>query len=266
MLGFGARGSGLEKTMHIPFISKILPIISGSFRLLKGVFTVVATIVIVSTIAFVSIYFYFARDLPEIRTLEDYRPPVITEVFADKGEKVGEFWLECRLYYPYEKIPKRVVQAFLSAEDARFFEHKGVDMRSILRAVIANIRAHGVAQGGSTITQQITRSLLLTRERTVSRKVKEAILATRLERRLNKEQILTLYLNQIFLGNRSQKTRGSFASTDCYHRWSANCAQPLLPHQQSRQGAHEAAVCAPPHGRRGSHHSRGYGEGAAGKI
>lgn len=189
--------------MHIPFISKILPIISGSFRLLKGMFTVVATIVIVSTIAFVSIYFYFARDLPEIRTLEDYRPPVISEVFADKGEKVGEFWLECRIYYPYDRIPEQVVQAFLSAEDSRFFEHKGVDMRSIMRAVIANIKAGGVAQGGSTITQQITRSLLLTRERTITRKVKEAILATRLERRLDKKQILTLYLNQIFLGNRS---------------------------------------------------------------
>lgn len=189
--------------MHIPFLSKILPIVSGSLRLLKGVVTVAATIVITSTIAFVGIYFYFARDLPEIRTLEDYRPPVISEVFAADSSKVGEFWLECRIYYPYEKIPKQAIQAFLAAEDARFFEHKGVDMRSILRALIANIKARGVAQGGSTITQQITRSLLLSRERTITRKAREAILAMRLERRLDKNQILTLYLNQIFLGNRS---------------------------------------------------------------
>lgn len=189
--------------MHIPFLAKILPIISGSYRLIKAAFSLIATVVIVSTLLFVGIYFYFARDLPEIKTLEDYRPPVISEVYANDGSKVGEFWTECRIYYPYNRIPKRVIEAFTAAEDARFFEHKGVDVRSILRALIANIRAGSVSQGGSTITQQITRSLLLSRERTITRKVKEAILATRIERRLNKEQIITLYLNQIYLGNRA---------------------------------------------------------------
>ncbi len=189
--------------MRVPHLSKLLPIISGTFRVLKSLLSLVIGAVLVSTIAFVGIYFYFALDLPEIRTIEDYRPPVISEVFANDGSKIGEFWTECRIYYPYAKIPRKVVQAFLAAEDARFFEHKGVDVRSIVRALIANIKAGTVAQGGSTITQQITRSLLLTRERTLSRKIKEAILATRIERRLNKEQILTLYLNQIFLGNRA---------------------------------------------------------------
>jgi penicillin-binding protein 1A len=189
--------------MALPFFSKLLPIISGTFRLLKVVLSIVATIILVSTAAFITLYIYFARNLPDIRSLEDYHPPVISEVFADDGTKVGEFWTECRIYYPFDDIPKRVVQAFIASEDARFFEHKGVDVRSIMRAFIANVRAGGVKQGGSTITQQITRSLLLSRERTLNRKIKEAILATRLERRLDKKQIITLYLNQIFLGNRA---------------------------------------------------------------
>jgi len=189
--------------MTLPSRSKFLPIVSGTFRLLKVLFSIVASIILISTAAFVSIYIYFARNLPEIRSLEDYRPPVISEVFAADGTKIGEFWTECRIYYPFEKIPQKVIQAFVASEDARFYEHKGVDVRSIFRAFVANIRAGGVKQGGSTITQQITRSLLLSRERTLHRKVKEAILATRLERRLDKQQIITLYLNQIFLGNRS---------------------------------------------------------------
>lgn len=177
--------------------------VSGSLRLVKLVLGLVASIILIATVGFLTIYFYFARDLPNIETLEDYKPPVISEVFANDGTKIAEFWTECRIFTPYDKIPKRVVQAFVDSEDARFFEHRGVDMRSIARAFIANLRAGEITQGGSTITQQITRSLLLSRERTLTRKVKEAILATRLERYLNKEQILTLYLNQIYLGNRS---------------------------------------------------------------
>lgn len=154
-------------------------------------------------VVIIGTYIFFARDLPDIHSLEDYRPPVISEVFARDGTKIGEFWTECRMFVPYEAIPQKLVQAFIDAEDNRFFEHRGVDVRAIIRAFIANIKAGEITQGGSTITQQVTRSLLLTRERTITRKVKEAILATRLERRLSKEQILTLYLNQIFLGNRA---------------------------------------------------------------
>ncbi len=192
-----------SKLRELPYIGKLMPFVSGSFKIFKAILTLVVGIVFFSTSVFVTIYIYFARGLPEIRTLEDYRPPVISEVFANDGTKIGEFWTECRIYYPFEKIPKRVIQAFVASEDARFFEHKGVDIRSIFRAMVANIKAGEVSQGGSTITQQITRSLLLSRERTMSRKVKEAILATRIERRLDKQQILTLYLNQIFLGNRA---------------------------------------------------------------
>jgi len=189
--------------MSHPLVTKLLMFVSGSLRLVKWVLGLVASIILIATIGFLAIYFYFARDLPNIETLEDYKPPVISEVFAADGTKIAEFWTECRIFTPYDKIPKRVVQAFVDSEDARFFEHRGVDMRSIARAFIANLRAGEITQGGSTITQQITRSLVLSRERTITRKVKEAILATRLERYLDKQQILTLYLNQIYLGNRS---------------------------------------------------------------
>lgn len=189
--------------MTHPIFKTVLSILSGSYRIFKFILSLIIIIVMISTASFIAIYYFFARDLPDIKTLEDYRPPVTSEVFADDGSKIGEFWLECRMFMPYNEIPKRVVQAFVDSEDSRFFDHKGVDLRSIARAFVANLKAGEITQGGSTITQQITRSLLLTREKSVTRKVKEAILATRLERYLNKEQILTLYLNQIYLGNRA---------------------------------------------------------------
>ncbi len=189
--------------MHPKFLTTMVTILSGSLRIFKLILSLIAAIILFSTVAFVTIYFYFARGLPDIRSLEDYKPPVLSQVFDDDGNEIGEFWTECRIFLPYEKIPKRVAQAFVASEDSRFWEHKGVDMRSIVRAFVANLKAGDIKQGGSTITQQITRSILLTNERTMTRKVKEAILATRIERTLNKEQILTLYLNQIFLGNRS---------------------------------------------------------------
>lgn len=189
--------------MRTTFFTVILTILSGSLRVFKLILSLIAGVILFSTVAFVAVYFYFARGLPDIRSIEDYNPPLISQVFANDGTAVGEFWTECRIFLPYNEMPKKIIEAFVASEDARFFEHKGVDMRSIVRAFIANLKAGEITQGGSTITQQITRSLLLTPERTVTRKIKEAILATRIERTLNKEQILTLYLNQIFLGNRS---------------------------------------------------------------
>ncbi len=189
--------------MHHKFLTTSVTILSGSLRIFKLILSLIAGIILFSTIAFVTIYFYFARGLPDIRSLEDYKPPVLGQVYSDDGTEIGEFWTECRIFLPYEKIPKRVIQAFVASEDSRFWEHKGVDMRSIARAFVKNLKAGDIRQGGSTITQQITRSILLTPERTMTRKIKEAILATRIERTLDKEQIVTLYLNQIFLGNRA---------------------------------------------------------------
>ncbi|MFH0799402.1 MAG: PBP1A family penicillin-binding protein [Pseudomonadota bacterium] len=184
-------------------ISDVLSLLGGSIRLVKFLLSIVATVTLISIAIFVGIYLFFARGLPDIKSLADYHPPVVSRVLADDGTQIGEFWTECRIFMPFNDIPKRIVQAFIDSEDSRFYEHKGVDIRSIVRAFVANLRAGEVTQGGSTITQQITRSLLLTHEKSISRKAKEAILATRIERYLSKDQILTLYLNQIYLGNRA---------------------------------------------------------------
>ncbi|CAM6054220.1 unnamed protein product [Sphagnum tenellum] len=135
----------------------------------------------------------------------DYHPLGVTRVFATGANhekiEIGEFFKERRYLVPYEKIPEIVIHAFISAEDDRFFEHSGINIFSMLRASIANFKAGRVVQGGSTITQQVAKSLLLTPERSYDRKIKEIILASRIERNLTKQQILYLYLNQIYLGH-----------------------------------------------------------------
>lgn len=155
-------------------------------------------------------YGVMARGLPKFRTLADYQPKVVTRVFGQEGQLIGEFFRERRAVVPYRDLPPRIVQAFLASEDDRFFDHEGIDYWGVVRAAIANLRAGRVVQGGSTVTQQVAKSLIISAEgyragtaRKLSRKVREAILARRLERNLSKEDILTLYLNQIFLGNQA---------------------------------------------------------------
>ncbi len=148
-------------------------------------------------------YLYISKDLPKLDKIEDYKPPVMAEVFDDQGKKIGEFWTEARILTPIEKIPKKVIQGFVASEDDRFFQHRGVDPYGILRAFLTNLQAGHIVQGASTITQQVTKALLLSPERTYGRKIKEAILATRIEQKFNKDQILYIYLNQIFFGNRA---------------------------------------------------------------
>ena len=145
-------------------------------------------------------YLYFAKDLPKVTALKDYRPSIITKIYSRDGELIGEYFLERREVIKYEKIPKMLVLAFVAAEDDDFFEHPGIDIRGILRALYRNVMAGRVVEGGSTITQQLIKTLLLTPTVDISRKIKEAILAYRIENYLNKEEILYLYLNQIYLG------------------------------------------------------------------
>lgn len=139
--------------------------------------------------------------LPQIVTVKDYQPLLVSKVFDRNGKKIGEFFREKRVLIPFDKIPKNVVNAFLAAEDDSFYSHSGVNYIAILRAAVANFRAGRTVQGASTITQQVARSLLLTNEKTITRKVKEALLAHEMERHLSKEDILYLYLNQIYFGN-----------------------------------------------------------------
>jgi penicillin-binding protein 1A len=161
------------------------------------VFLLIILLVIGAGTAF---YFVLVFDLPRLTTLKDYQPPIISEVYADDDVLIGEFFLERRTVLPLSQMPRLLIKAFVAAEDARFFEHRGIDYWRVLGAAFRNIEAFDVVQGGSTITQQIAKSFFLTPERSFTRKVKEAILAQRIEHYLTKNEILYLYLNQIYLG------------------------------------------------------------------
>ncbi|MDP1737773.1 MAG: penicillin-binding protein 1A [Caulobacter sp.] len=146
------------------------------------------------------------HDMPDAGDLTDYRPPTATRVYAWDGTLIGEFSRERRIFIPYDQLPPRLVQAFLAAEDRNFFQHSGVDMQGLSRAMAKNVlnALQGRRlEGGSTITQQVAKNVLLTSDATVGRKLKEAILARRLEQTLTKDRILELYLNEIWLGYRS---------------------------------------------------------------
>jgi penicillin-binding protein 1A len=147
------------------------------------------------------IYWEVTTSLPPLDKLAQYRPPVATQLLADDGTVIGEFYFEKRYLVPIERVPERVRKAFLAAEDDGFYRHGGVDPLSIVRAFINNAVAGGKVQGGSTITQQVVKSLLLTPKKSYERKLKEVFLALRLERQLSKNQILYLYLNHIYLGS-----------------------------------------------------------------
>jgi penicillin-binding protein 1A len=149
----------------------------------------------------VVLFLHIDAGLPQISNLSDYRPPVVSTVYADKGQKIGEFYNERRFVIPLAEMPPLLVQAFIAAEDSRFYEHQGVDLQSILRAMYKNFEAGTIVQGGSTITQQVTKSFFLTPERSYVRKLKEAILAYRINRAFTKDEVLFLYLNQIYLGH-----------------------------------------------------------------
>jgi penicillin-binding protein 1A len=139
--------------------------------------------------------------VPNLDSITAYKPMLTSKILDSENEAIGELYEENRILIPYDQIPPLVVKAFLAVEDQNFFHHQGLDFQGILRAFIANLKAGKVVQGGSTITQQVTKSLLLSPERKYSRKIKEAWLAYNMEKKLSKEEILTLYLNQIYLGH-----------------------------------------------------------------
>ena len=146
-----------------------------------------------------------SQDLPSYESLANYEPPVMTRIHAHDGSLIAEYARERRIFVPINTIPKRVINAFLSAEDRRFYEHGGIDFQGLARAVIKAVenkikRGDKRDQGASTITQQVAKNFLLSNERSVERKVKEAILAIRIERAYTKDKILELYLNEIYLG------------------------------------------------------------------
>jgi len=172
------------------FLKNIL-IISLSFLLFVG-FSVFAVLWI------------YSNKIPDYKFLKSYKPPVSSKVYSGNGKLVADFSKEKRIFVPYNSIPQNVINSFLSAEDKNFFSHPGVDAKGVLRAVvnnISNIISSKRLEGASTITQQVAKNFLLTNEVSINRKIKEAILAFRIERALSKERILELYLNQIYLGS-----------------------------------------------------------------
>ncbi|MEJ7597194.1 MAG: PBP1A family penicillin-binding protein [Kofleriaceae bacterium] len=158
-------------------------------------------LLMVATVAFV--FWMYGRDpsLPDYRKLADYKPKQVTTIVDKDGHRLGEIFTERRTFVPYEKLPPHVVNAFVAAEDNKFWQHEGVDYYGMFRAFWANIRAGKKTQGASTITQQVVKTFLLTPERTFKRKIQEIILARRLEKSLSKEEIMTLYVNQIYFGH-----------------------------------------------------------------
>jgi penicillin-binding protein 1A len=177
--------------------------------MLKKIFTVFLFLgflgALVGGVGLVWGYHYITRDLPRLDRVEDYRPPAVSRVYSRNGKLIAEFFDAENRRYPtsIDDIPHYVRNAFLAAEDAKFYSHPGIDFMSIARAAMKNVRAGSARQGGSTITQQVVKNLLLTSQKKLTRKLKEAILSYRLEQRLTKDEILQIYLNQIFFGNRS---------------------------------------------------------------
>ena len=148
-------------------------------------------------------YLIFSADLPKIPDLRAYRPKTVSTFYAEDGTVIGVFYKEKRFPIRLDSLPPHVTNAFLAAEDARFFSHPGVDFSGVARALLKNIKAGNFAQGGSTITQQVTRNIILSKEKKLSRKIREAILAFRVEKTFSKKEILELYLNEIYLGKGS---------------------------------------------------------------
>jgi|TARA_B100001093_G_scaffold304686_1_gene290572 penicillin-binding protein 1A len=169
--------------------------------------TLIKAVIIIALFVFFFLFsalWYFSSGLPDYKKLETYEPPVSSRVYASNGDLIAEYAVEKRLFIPYSSIPKPIVNAFLSAEDKNFFDHPGIDPKGIIRAIINNFKNivnDKRLEGASTITQQVAKNFLLTNEISFKRKIKEAILAFRIEKAYSKERILELYLNQIYLGS-----------------------------------------------------------------
>ena len=172
-------------------------------RLIKKILILLITVGLGLFVSIIVILWTYSNKLPDYKFLKNYKPSVSSKLYSGGGELVSDFSSEKRIFVPYKSIPKKIIYAFLSAEDKNFFSHPGVDARGIIRAVlrnISNIIYEKRLEGASTITQQVAKNFLLSNEVSLNRKIKEAILAFRIERALSKERILELYLNQIYLG------------------------------------------------------------------
>ncbi len=178
-------------------------------RLIKTL-AVLVVLLMLGVGSVLGMFFYISMDLPEINSLKDYNPPMNSQIVSRDGVVLLDIGTETREVVPFEKMPKKVVSAFLAAEDDNFYQHEGIDYYGIARAFLVNMKAGHLVQGGSTITQQVAKSFLLTKERTISRKVKDLLLARKIEQKFSKEEILFLYLNQVYLGGGYYGVKAAF--------------------------------------------------------
>jgi penicillin-binding protein 1A len=172
-------------------------------RIIKNIFILILSLGLLCVFSVLAVLWAFSNNLPDYKFLKSYKPPVSSKVYSGDGELVNDFSTEKRIFVPFNAISEKVINSFLSAEDKNFYSHPGVDAKGVLRAIInniSNIASSRRLEGASTITQQVAKNFLLTNEVSLNRKIKEAILAFRIERVLSKERILELYLNQIYLG------------------------------------------------------------------
>ena len=172
-------------------------------QIIKNIFIIIISFILLSAFSVLAVLWAFSNNLPDYKFLKSYKPSVSSKVYSGDGELVNDFSKEKRIFVPYNSISEKVINSFLSAEDKNFYSHPGVDAKGVLRAIInniSNIISSRRLEGASTITQQVAKNFLLTNEVSLNRKIKEAILAFRIERVLSKERILELYLNQIYLG------------------------------------------------------------------
>src|SRR5882672_2208797 len=172
-------------------------------RFLGWIFAGGTIVFLVGVTATAALMWHFSKELPDYSQLQDYEPAVMTRVHASDGALLAEYAKERRLYIPIQAVPKLVLNAFIAAEDKNFYDHNGIDFSGIARAFVAYVQNYGSGrrpQGASTITQQVAKNFLLTNELSFSRKIKEALLAMKIERTFSKEKILELYLNEIYLG------------------------------------------------------------------
>ena len=173
------------------------------FKYLNFTIKIAIALIATSVLLIFSAFLYFSSGLPDYKKLSNYQPPISSRVYSEDGKLIAEYAIEKRLFVPFESIPNKVINSFLSAEDKNFFDHPGVDARGILRATINNVKnilGDRRLEGASTITQQVAKNFLLSNEVSLKRKIKEAILAFRIEKAYSKKRILELYLNQIYLG------------------------------------------------------------------
>ncbi|MGU9977431.1 MAG: transglycosylase domain-containing protein, partial [Candidatus Oxydemutatoraceae bacterium WSBS_2016_MAG_OTU14] len=171
--------------------------------MLKKIISALFSLLVVGIFAILGVYLYIAPDLPSVSSLKEIQLQTPLRVYTQEGSLMGEFGEKRRIPIEYPEIPQRLINAFLAIEDDRFFDHPGVDYEGLLRATMILLQTGEKKQGGSTITMQLARNYFLSKERTYERKIKEIFLALFIERQFNKEEILNLYLNKIFLGHRA---------------------------------------------------------------